>query len=277
MTQNALEQWKPVALALPTADYTLRQPVFVMIGEAHDLAALAVRYWKTKHAPDQTILEPGLELAGAKLGENFVDQLRSVAEALQQAHSAHLLTAGLSGRKELMDRGNFVVGELKAVLEWTFDDGVEDENDLRLARVQTEHEKDPETPDALAGELRDYAALAEEHRPTLEGLGGFQTSLIDEATKLAEQLRALPAEPKQDAARLQNQEALDLRNRVGTMLHQRMSLLRAASRFVFRHHPQLARLFTSSYERKKRAAARRAARQNPPSPPAPTPSPGEGL
>lgn len=274
MTQNALEQWKPVALALSTADYTLRQPVFVMIGEAHDLAALAVRYWKTRYSPEQTIMEPGLELAGAKLGENFVDQLRSLAEALQQAHSAHLLTAGLTERKELMAQGDFVVSELKAVLEWTFDDGVEDENDLRLARVQAEHEKDPETPDALAGELRDYGALAAEHRSELEGLGGFQTSLIEKATQLAEQLLALPTEPRKDPKRLQSQEALDLRNRLGTMLYQRMSLLRAASRFVFRHHPQIARLFTSSYERKKRAAARRAARQ---APPAPTPPPEEGL
>lgn len=59
MTRNALEQWKPVALAIPTADHTLRQPVFVMIGKAHDLAALAVRCWKTRYSPEGAASWPG--------------------------------------------------------------------------------------------------------------------------------------------------------------------------------------------------------------------------
>jgi hypothetical protein len=264
MSQNALEQWKASALALPATDFTPRLPIYVLIGEAHDLATLAEKRWKARYSKDNTLLEPGLELAGAKLEANLPERLHSLAEALQQAQSAYLLTTGVSGRKELMDRGNFVVNEVKAVLEWYFDDGIEDENDSKLARVLAEHQKNPDTPDALASELRDYAALAEEHRAELEGLGGFEVSLIDEATQLAAQLRALPAEPTQDPNRQQTREALDLRNRISWMLQRQMSMLRAAARFVFRHHPELARSFPSTYERKKRAAARRA---SPPSPP----------
>jgi hypothetical protein len=274
MTQNALESWKASALALPAADFTLRQPVYVLIGEAHDLAALAQQRWKARYSREQTLLEPGLELAGAKLESTFPEQLHTLAEALQQAHSAYLLTTGSSGRKELMDRGNFVVNELKAVLEWHFDDGIEDENDSKLARVIAEHQTDPDTPDALAGELRDYAALAGEHRAALDGLGGFSASLIDEAIQLATQLRDLPSEPLQDPKRQQIREALDLRNRLGWMLQRQITTLRAAARFVFRHHPETVRLFSSPYERKKRAAARRAQKASaPPSPP----SPEEGL
>jgi hypothetical protein len=49
--------------------------------------------------------------------------------------------------------------------------------------------------DSLAAELSDYAALARQEAEGLEGLGGFEMSLVDEAENLARQLRERPATP----------------------------------------------------------------------------------
>lgn len=149
-------------------------------------------------------------------------------------------------------------GELTASLEWLFDDGVEDENDRALANLKAEHDRTPESLDALAAELFDYATLAEAHRAQLTGLGGFEPSLIDEAKQLAAALRERGA-PSAGASA--ESDALMLRHQLATLLLDKMSLVRAAARFVFRRHPEVARQATSGYERRRRAANRRALQQ----------------
>ncbi|HEY5959423.1 MAG TPA: hypothetical protein VIV60_22850, partial [Polyangiaceae bacterium] len=89
------------------------------------------------------------------------------------------------------------------------------------------------------------------------GLGGFQVSLVDEAELLAKQLRERPTTP---APAENTRRALDTRNRIATLLLDRMTLVRSAARFVFRNHPEIARQSSSAFLRKRRAAARRAAR-----------------
>ncbi len=63
--------------------------------------------------------------------------------------------------------------------------------------------------------------------------------------------------------------ALDVRNRVATLLVDRMGLVRSAVRFVFRNQPEIARESGSAFERRRRAAARR----NKPNTPADHPAP----
>lgn len=234
MTRTALETWKDTALALPPRDFVLRQPAYVLIGEAHDLAPLCKKHWKTRYSKEQEVLEPGLDLAGNRLKASISEQLRTLAEAVQQAHSAYLLTTSSTDRGELVARGTFVVSELKAVLEWYLDDGVEDENDAKLARVVAEHSNHPETPDALAAELSDYGALAAELRKELDGLGGFDPALIEEASTLSRQILELPSDTRQEPGRVTTRNAIDLRNRLAWLLQQQMSVVRAAARRMAR-------------------------------------------
>lgn len=113
----------------------------------------------------------------------------------------------------------------------------------------------------------------------MDGIGGFDARLVKEATALAGALRARPASPAAlaPAARA----ALDLRNRVVSLLWDRMSLVRSAARFVFRTSPEIAREATSAYERRRRAANRRVSTQGPVTAPngaepALSPSPARG-
>jgi hypothetical protein len=160
------------------------------------------------------------------------------------------------------DRAGFVLNEITATLEWLFDDGVEDERDAQLAAVKKEHEDSPDSHDAWAAELEDYAALATTYKNEMAGLGGFNLALIDEARLLAAQFRgrpALPAIPSEEVAR-----AKALRSRLATLLWTKISTVRGAARFVFRNHPDIVREVTRAYERRRRAASRRKKAGGPP-------------
>jgi len=144
-----------------------------------------------------------------------------------------------------MDRARYVVSEIKAALEYLFDDGVEDDRDAQLAAVGKAHAADPDTADALALELVDHAELASRHRDELVEQCWFDAALIDEASRLAKALGERPA-TSQAGAPVEQKKALDLRNRIATLLWQRMSQVRAAARYVFRHHPMIVREVTSA-------------------------------
>ena len=137
---------------------------------------------------------------------------------------------------------------------------MQDERDEQLSRVEAAHAGDPDSIDALAGELADFAALGKQYAKDIDGVGGFDVALLDEAVDLAAQLRdSTSASGSIIVEASESAKALDLRNRLSTLLAQRLARVRAAARFVFREEPDVIREATSTYERRKRAAARRTA------------------
>jgi len=148
-----------------------------------------------------------------------------------------------------------VLAELTAVLEFLFDDDVEDERDVQLAQLQRANDE-PDTVDALAQALVEYAGLAEHYRDAIDGFGEFDSAMLDEATQLAARLRERSASRPPG---VEVEQAMDWRNRLTTLLSDELSRVRAAARFVFRHHPQIRQRATSAYQRRSRAARRRAA------------------
>ena len=69
-----------------------------------------------------------------------------------------------------------------------------------------------------------------------------------------------PDAPSEPASGAGVRKAMQWRNRLATLLTDEVAKIRRAARFVLRHHPQIAREATSTYERRARAARRRAAR-----------------
>jgi hypothetical protein len=84
----------------------------------------------------------------------------------------------------------------------------------------------------------------------------FEPGFIDEALVVASRLRAQSAIKLSSAAVTQQMQELKLRNRLLTLLTDRVARARRAARFVFRNHPELARQVGSAYERKRRARTR---------------------
>jgi len=156
----------------------------------------------------------------------------------------------------LKARGTQVLNDITATLEWHFYDGVETDEDVQLANIEATHKDDTASADNLAQSLNDYGTLAKPLADQLDGLGGFKASEIDEALEIADKLGQVSLTPtaRSEAAR----DAKLLRDQLAHLLFDRVRLVRAAARFVYRNHPEIARLATSAYERRRRAESRRA-------------------
>jgi hypothetical protein len=253
MSREALALWKSAAMDQRDIRSSFAAPMHVLMSEAVDLIRFCRDYWHP--VPCGESARPGLCEAGCKLPEHVADDLLVLQEALHTAHTEYLLTippvqAGLRTRAE------FVLSELVAAIEWLLDDGQHDERDRQLSGLRQEHAPYEDAGDSLGTQLADYAALASQLRPRLAGLGGFNMSLIDDAHHLARELRQIGAGV---AATEQTASALDLRNRIATLLVDRMTLVRAAACFVFRNHPAIARLAASTFDLRQRTGAHYAA------------------
>lgn len=259
-------RWRTHALALPDAEVDARARVRALLDESPLVAAFVERRWSAQVDPHtKREVAPGLETAGRRLSRGVSAEIRELTVLTREAHEAWLLGATVEG-DDPYARGWFVLSELRAVLEYVFDDGVQDERDASLARVRELHARDGESREDLASALTDYATLARAWSEELDGVGGFDVALVDEATALATRLRVLGDQRTASAAEARG--ALDLRNRYATLLAERVAEVRAAARFVFRHHPALAREPSSQSERLRSAARRRKAKPvEPPAPP----------
>ncbi|MEO7329042.1 MAG: hypothetical protein ABI193_10715 [Minicystis sp.] len=261
--KSDLDQWKDAARAVSNNELpSSNVPLHVLFGEAVDVARFFAKYWKPQKEAGAPAV-PGLESAASKNGNGVPkmtaktgEEILSLQRAAQEAQTRYLLVVDPGNTAELTERARFLLDEMTATLEWLFDDGVEDEKDAQLARLGAAHADDPQSADALASALDDYATLCKPHEAEMDGLGGFEVAYIAEANALAAELRGRPAQatPMSEQARA----AITLRNRMVTLLWERMSTVRGAARFVFRKQPDLVREATSAYERRRRAASRRA-------------------
>lgn len=266
---SALSHWKPQALALQSDELSINVPLHVAFEEAVAIARFFDRYWKGKKDSKGRVIRLGLDTAEHEqrgFTVNTGAEILSLQHAGQEAHTAYLLSVEAVSRVNPLKRARQVLDAMIATLEWLFD-GVDDEKETKLASLRAAHADDPESADALASELDDYAALAGTYRDEMAGRGGFDPKLIDEARALAAAIRARPSTAASLMAKAR--AALALRNRVVTLLLARMMLVRSAARFVFRNQPEIVREVASAYERRRRAVARRAAAEKDGAPAAP--------
>jgi hypothetical protein len=255
MSRELLDKWHKAATELVEVRASFSPPIRVILGEAVDVARFTQAYWEPVKDTAGKILRPGLALAGVKLPTTIGAEILELQDALQTAQTDYLLTVA-PAQPDVRARGEFVLAEISAAIEWLLDDGVEDDRDKQLAALKSEYSDGSASTDTLAAELSDYAELAQREAVGLDGLGGFDLSLIGEAAELARQLRERPTTP---APAENARRALDLRNRVATLLVDRIATVRAAARFIFRNQPEIARQVGSAYVRRKRASARRSA------------------
>lgn len=257
MNTENLDKWRGEALDLPGPVPRLRVPVAVLLQEAADCVRFAQRYWEPELDACGKVVRPGLASAvgTGQFAADIAEQTLELLQALQTAQT-ELDLIGEERDPAPVARARFVMSEIKQVLAWYFDDGVEDERDVQLARWKRYGER-AMTHDALAVALFQWAALAERHQVAIDGVGGFDAALIEEARALADALQQRSAGPADPAALPQAPRARDLRNRVGALLLERVRRMRAAARFVFRRHPAIVREVTSAYGRQQRRESQR--------------------
>ena len=233
----------------------LRVPLTVLMSEAVQVANFIKSHWEPCDR------RPGLKTVGARLPLTLIDELIRMRDVLQAAQNEYEMCINPKiNTPEMISRARFVLSEITAILDWYLDDGVEDENDAKFAALNTAHVDDNDAASTLAQALFDYATLAKPLAGELDGLGEFDASMIEEAFVLADQLGQVPATPTE-----RSEAAKDLkwkRDLLASLLQTRIVEIRATARFVYRRFPDVYREVTSAYERKRRAAAKRAKMEN---------------
>lgn len=236
-------------------NYQPRLPIHVLLGEGTQVAGFARQYWKPSR-DGAGVLLPGLVSAGKKLSPTIAEEIIDLVKLAQEADSEHILASEVNLSPEKIARADFLESEIEAVLIWHFDDGIEDDNDARLEAVRASPGMQSESIDAKALSLDQLVALARPFAEELDGLGGFERIWLDEASRLAQELRAIESPKGPQTAK--RREALRRRNALLGVLAIRVGLVRGAARFVFRRHQEIARKAMSTYERNRRTALNRA-------------------
>ena len=231
-------------------DFKPNVPLGVFLGEAVDAAGKARQYWLPKG--EGALAVPGLTQAGARMYEGLCDDVVELVNLGQQAHVEYLLLVNPSASKELLQRVQDLTNKIESVIEYVFDDGVEDEKDAQLAAVKA---NDSETIDGMALDLEEVVGLARMHIDLMKTVPLFDEAWLEQGDAAAKALRALPP------ARYSTPEAkakIGRRNQIFSVIATKIREIRAAARLVFLARPDLYRQFTSAYERRRRAALARA-------------------
>lgn len=250
----AYQKWSPIAATATAAP--LPAPVAVILGEAVEVGMIYTAYWKPHTLRDGKVLPSFSAIADKSalyedLGKEIYELHISVAKL-----QADYVRAAEATNASPMDRAEYIVQEIRSTLEFLFDDDEHTVEDDQLAKVGTTY-PNPASQDVMALALEAYAGLASEHRARLTDLPGFDLTLIQEARNLAITLRNRSGQALLADLDSGIKDLLDERNRLLTLLVERVSKVRRAARYVFRAHPDTARKFASGYERTRRRASRR--------------------
>jgi hypothetical protein len=257
---EVISKWNERAWALESWLDAFGVPLHVLTGEAVDVVRFAERNWEPVLAPNGQPVRPGLKsvVTNGTFGAGTLTEVLELVDALQQAQTSYRLLVSGSKAVAPIERAQFVLSELRSTLEWFYDDGQITEEDSQLERLAAGHDG-AVSHDAISAALFDYAEMAQRSRGKLAGLGGFDVAVIDEAEVLAVELREQSARAGRAQPKQAEREALDLRNRLATLLSERVTRVRAAARFAFRRHPDLLRAVSSAYSRRRRAVHRKKA------------------
>ena len=244
------DRWLEAATAAGSADNPLKVPYDVALKEAGQAAGFLFKYW------EPTAGLPGLQRVKARLPKSTGDDIVSLVHATQEAQTRLLLLVD-PVVVDLGERARFVIDELESAIEFLLNDDVEEPADAQLASLQAFHAQGGQRSGVLHQALSDYAALAASLQPRLVEVDeAFDAALIDEAKGLASKLADAPA--ASPAAQTEVKSAVHVRNGMLALLMGKVGLVRKSAAHVFRGFPETYREVTSTYERRKRAAARRA-------------------
>lgn len=248
---NEEDRWATESKALDGSRNPLRLPYDVALEEAASLAGFIRTHW------EPTGERPGLKRVKNRLPLATADDLVSLVTDVGKAQTELLLIVD-PVVVALGERARFVVDEIESAIAFTLDDDVHEAADDQLAQLQQFHAQDGQRSSALAQALRDYGALGAKLKARIVADDAeFDATLLTESLTLATKLDAEAADPaagKSKAAK----DATVKRNQRLALLVQKVSLVRKVAGHVYRQHPDVVRETTSAYDRRRRAAARRA-------------------
>lgn len=245
MSRADIDSWTPAAMAL-TAIRDTGRPVRQDTMEADALAAFVRKYW----TPSGTL--PGLQVTEKQLPLCVADELESLVRAIRALHNDTLFpTLEPSLVSELEQRAVWLTGRISKACELVLDDDVHEPADDAMIALRDRAE------DATRASRIEYMfglhAVAKQVADRLASISDFELAWLDELHDCATKLSA---EGQAQTGRVPDPK-VDLRNRMLTLLAQRVSKVRRAAQYVFSDHPEVLRQSVSAYDRKRRLEAKR--------------------
>lgn len=249
MAQAALAKWSARARGVEEAKFGV--PLYSLLGDASDVARLFEQHWRELPFKPNRML-PGFEAIAVTslLDANTGAEIRELQLAITAAQSDYLVLAQTEDSGP-MDRAEFVLQEIRSTLAFLFDDGEHAHADEQLATMERAYPTSG-SQDAMALGLQGFADLAERHRDELSNIAGFNVAIIDEARTLAGSLRKRSAQLQARSNANEQRAALSLRNRLLTLLCERVQRVRRGAQYLFRGHPEVLRKFSNQHDRRQR-------------------------
>jgi hypothetical protein len=253
MSEADIQQWLPLTKALTPSQVSkgLDLPKAIFFAESLDLVAHVKAHW------EPTDGTPKLSVNGERFDYQITEDIPSLWRAAIHADALWLVIVDAKSPEGRAERGREVLRELISAVGYLLNDGLYEKADDQLAQLKAEHARDGGSVDELIKALYDFAFLANTLRARLAVLEDedFKVAFIDEAFALSTELANLP--PSSFIPSPESKAAIDLRNRIFTLLQMKCDLIRSAADFKFRKHPDIAKKFVSAYERRRRTALAR--------------------
>ena len=231
-------------------------PLNIFLNEASSISGFVERYW------DPEDNRPGLSMAAPIVTRDMAEEISSLVAAVSKAQS----DAEKEGRTGAVERGVSLrarawIREMQHLLSWAHireTTAGRDGFTGNLSDANREYLKGRKNAGKLAEWVMHYKAIATVNDTLLRNVPGYSPSMISEGDRLMRQLlQTRPGRPKASEAR---RNALTLRRQLTHVLADRVRRVRSAARFVFRNHPEIRRLATSDFERRRRRRNRGEAR-----------------
>lgn len=238
MTNLTIDKWKSEAYALEEPLDQLPLPLPLLVDEAADVGWFCELHWDPEVGADGIEIHPGLCAVGnpSVFDRRIGRELLELQDALQAAQTEYRWIAQ-GGEDNDMDRGHFLLSELDAALCFLSYEDPEALDVERLDVLKLLYE-DAATHADLASALQNFGSFSALQRAALHELGGFDVGLIPEALSLAGVLRRRARERGPVLAQ-DLRAALRFRNRIATLVWNRLQRARVVIQFAFRHHPDL--------------------------------------
>jgi hypothetical protein len=226
------------------------------LAEARVAVAFLEAYWAPATSPTP---RPGLQDSGPGVTLAMAGELRAMIASAGALHTELRAAALARMDRAPVERGRVLLRTLRRLLAFVLasDLGGDERGARQLLAVRRAHPEQARSPTLVAKQLHAFASLANVHRARLKAVRAFDVALIDEAVLLADALRVIRRPSRRPELAFQRAE----RDRLLREIWTRVLAIRAAARFVFMDHPQLARLPGSKRARTEKAAQRRAARE----------------
>jgi hypothetical protein len=256
--REAAEQFEHWTAELTDAEppASVSVPQAVLLTEALELAALVQATWEPKEGlPGMKELEGSTDFGAQTIADirelhGCILQTQARLALLRATPTSDPMAASLAQLKELRDALHFIATT-----------GQHPELERQLEKVR-DGSRTKRSHDVIALELEQTARLAHSYQAQLSALPGFGPEQIDLTFSMGNELRLAFITGRHGEREVQR--LTELRGRFLALLLDRVGTARRAVRWVFRRHPEIAKLAAGDYHRQRRRQ-RSGATEPPPS------------